>query len=741
MSLLFDAPRRERELVEAEIQSRRTFDGGPAFLLYLSLSLLFFGRGLIGHFSDYYVGRDTDPSLYMWSLSWWLYVLRNHVHPFFTKLIWTPHGINLAWVTTMPLLGLIAAPIEATIGPLPTFNLLALLVLPACAWSGYILCRRVGGSPTAAFAGGLVFGFSPYMVAQLLSHFILLLIFPVSIAVYLVMRRLDGNLGRNRFVILLAATLIAQFLLLLELIAVMTFLGAIAIAFALRLGSHDERRRALALIPEIAAAYAITALLMSPYIYYFFAFGYPSHPLWPAWMYSADLLNFIIPTEANAVGANRFLTAISVHFSGNIYEQGACLGVPLILIMIAWTRRHSSELRARLLMTMVAMISLFALGPFLQVAGHPIFPMPWLLVERLPLLKSALPSRLMPFAFLAAALIFTLWLSDPATPRYEKIAGVAFTFLMMLPNPAASFWASPDPVPAFFRDGSSRRLLSRNDIVLPLPFGQKGMCMLWQVESGMNFRMASGLTGLQPIEIKRWPIMNVFFGAPDLPDPETQLKAFIANTGITSIIIDKSDPEIAQWKRLFLPLNITPSEISGVLFYRIPPASLAQYRDLDAVQMEQRADRARFETLIAAAAKYLATDKAPASLSIASLQSSGVLPPGWVFDPNNRYRDIYAGIRNGAIGIGVVGSESAVKPIIESYGADARAVYFPFPRTWRSHGFFDNFLEPEIFSSTTGETLQMLMMTFDPARLQEIAARLAEPAQVSPGAPPPEASR
>lgn len=130
-----------------------------------------------------------------------------------------------------------------------------------------------------------------------------------------------------------------------------------------------------------------------------------------------------------------------------------------------------------------------------------------------------------------------------------------------------------------------------------------------------------------------------------------------------------------------------------------------------------------------------------ATLSVASLQSLGVLPPGWVFDPNNRYRDIYAGIRNGAIGIGVVGSESGVKPLIESYGADARAVYFPFPRTWGSHGFFDNFLEPEIFSSTTGETLQMLMMTFDAARLQEIAARLAERAQVSPGAPPPEASR
>ena len=49
-----------------------------AFAAYLALSLIFFGRALPGHLFDYYVGRDTDPSLYMWSLTWWPYVIRNH---------------------------------------------------------------------------------------------------------------------------------------------------------------------------------------------------------------------------------------------------------------------------------------------------------------------------------------------------------------------------------------------------------------------------------------------------------------------------------------------------------------------------------------------------------------------------------------------------------------------------------------------------------------------------------------
>src|SRR5579871_1687569 len=94
-----------------------------AFALYLVLSLIFFARILPRHFFDYYVGRETDPSLYMWSVAWWPYVFQHHVHPFFTKLIWAPNGINLAWVTCMPLLGVLAAPFTTTLGPLATCNL------------------------------------------------------------------------------------------------------------------------------------------------------------------------------------------------------------------------------------------------------------------------------------------------------------------------------------------------------------------------------------------------------------------------------------------------------------------------------------------------------------------------------------------------------------------------------------------------------------------------------------------
>ena len=250
-----------------------------AFAAYLALSLILFGRALPGHLFDYYVGRDTDPSLYMWSLAWWPYVIRNHVHPFFTRLVWAPKGINLALVTCMPLLGIVATPVTNALGPLATYNIISLAVAPLCALTAYLLCRRLCGAFMPALIGGLIFGFSPYSSGQLLSHMVELLVFPIPLTIYLAVRRFQGGLPVTRFVLCLIATLVAQFLLNLEFFAMTAVVGGVAIVIALRIAAERERPRLMRLAGEIAAAYALTAALMSPYIYYFFAYGYPHQPL------------------------------------------------------------------------------------------------------------------------------------------------------------------------------------------------------------------------------------------------------------------------------------------------------------------------------------------------------------------------------------------------------------------------------------------------------------------------------
>jgi hypothetical protein len=202
-------------------------------VLYLALSLIFFARLLPGHLTDYYIGRDTDPSLYIWSLAWWPYVFQHHVHPFFTKLIWAPYGTNLAWVTCLPLLGFLAMPFTTALGPLATFNLVILILPPLAAFSAFLLCRTLSNSFLAALIAGFIFGFSPYALGQFLSHLNQLLIFPLPLAVYLAVRRFQNKLGRARFVFLLTLVLSIQFLLVLEPFATMTFAGGIVLLVAL----------------------------------------------------------------------------------------------------------------------------------------------------------------------------------------------------------------------------------------------------------------------------------------------------------------------------------------------------------------------------------------------------------------------------------------------------------------------------------------------------------------------------
>jgi hypothetical protein len=77
--------------------------GGAAFLIYLGLSMLFFGRAVSAGLSSFYVGDGPDPPQSIWFLAWWAHALANRINPLFTHALWAPGGFNLAWTTNIPL--------------------------------------------------------------------------------------------------------------------------------------------------------------------------------------------------------------------------------------------------------------------------------------------------------------------------------------------------------------------------------------------------------------------------------------------------------------------------------------------------------------------------------------------------------------------------------------------------------------------------------------------------------------
>jgi hypothetical protein len=694
---------------------RGRYDSTSAFLLFLALSVFLFGRGLSGRFTTASIGLETDPQMFMWYLRWWRYALEHRVNPFLTDLLWAPLGFNLAWSTFIPLPAWIVIPLGRAFGEAAAYNILAVVALPIAALSAFLLCRRVTGAFWPSILGGYIFGFSPYMLGQLLGgHLHLVFAFPIPLAMLTALRRIDGDISARRFMLDTAALLTVQFLCGIELFATMTLFGGFALLVAIVFFEGEVRARLWNLIGPLAAAYAIAMIVVSPYLYFLFALGFPHDPIWPPERYTADLLNFFIPTQTNVFGTFGFARAISEKFQGDLYENGAYIGIPLVILIEAYRRSAWRTAAGRYLIAMLAIVVLASFGPVLRVAGRALFPMPWAAFAMLPVISNALAVRFAMFVSLVISLIAAIWFSGVSVPSRTKYLAAAIVVLFFAPNPSASLWIGRLEIPAFFTDGSCAKELSPREIILPLPFGQKGYSMYWQSRSDMYFRMAGGWTGTSPFDFARMPVVNYFYGAIDLPEAGDQLKAYLARFDVDAVIADPADEYFPIWEQTLAQLGVAPIKERGVSIYKIPHGALAAYTKLSGAQVEARANALRFDTIIEAAAKYLAGGNDPAKLSAPALKRLNLLPSDWLLGARlHSFTDWQIGpAPGGRIGIITVGSYEGVRGLIDRYGATASEIQYPAPKRWTRD------------SNPRTDVVKPLLVTFDNAGLQAAAKSL-----------------
>jgi hypothetical protein len=124
-----------------------------------------------------------DAGVYVWNL--WVFrheIVEHHRLPFLTAEILAlnpPVALSLHNYTTFA--NLIAFPLIPVLGVVRTFNV---LVIAAGVLSGYAMywyARVRTGDPAAAWIGGLLFGFSPFMSARAAEHFSLTLAAPLPV--------------------------------------------------------------------------------------------------------------------------------------------------------------------------------------------------------------------------------------------------------------------------------------------------------------------------------------------------------------------------------------------------------------------------------------------------------------------------------------------------------------------------------------------------------------------------------
>src|SRR4030081_2083131 len=130
------------------------------------------GPHVLVHPSTAAVGLNpaSDFQVMTWSLEWWPWAVGHGVDLLHTYLLWPPEGFSTLWMTTIPLPALLATPVTLTAGPLVAYNVLILLSVVLATGAAYLLCRELTGRLAPSFAGGLLFGFSPYMLGHTLSQ-------------------------------------------------------------------------------------------------------------------------------------------------------------------------------------------------------------------------------------------------------------------------------------------------------------------------------------------------------------------------------------------------------------------------------------------------------------------------------------------------------------------------------------------------------------------------------------------
>jgi hypothetical protein len=536
--------------------------------IYGLASLAFFGRPLLFHGDRDYLGsHQYDPQIFIWSLGWWPHAILSWENPLVTHAMWPVTGVNLAWVTAVPGLALLAAPVTLLAGPALAYNVLTVALPALAAWTAFLLCRYLTASWWASLAGGYLFGFSSYMLAHMTAgHANLMSVFLVPLVALTVLHYVHAEIGRRALALRLGVILGAQVYLSTEVFATLTvsLVASLVVAFVL---VPEVRIRLRGAALPVLGAYGIACAVAAPILGYAIT-DFRSESINDPALFPADLLNVVVPTEATLVTGER-ARALSREFLGGVAESGAYLGLPL-LVVLGWyalqTRRHPS---GRLPIVLLALGIAAELGVALRVAGDRVMQLPWALAERLPALNNVLPVRFAMYVALGAAVVAALWAASPRPAAWLRAALVAAAVVSLVPALSRDLWHYTPTRPAFFADGAYRTCFRPDETVF-IPDSAGMDATLWQAESGYRFRLANG--SLSP-ELPE-----------GIPDPDVALAALynvVPPGGGTAVVrlarrleatVIVLDPEhVGQWGPVLVEAGLEPVRNGGVWLYPLRP--------------------------------------------------------------------------------------------------------------------------------------------------------------------------
>jgi hypothetical protein len=494
------------------VRSRTRLVALGALAVYLAISVLLWWGAWSTHPTITTTCGCGDPSLSTWFLAWPAYAIAHGHNPFFSSTMFYPGGIDLLSNTGLLAIGIPLAPVTWLFGPVATLNVASTLGPALSALSMFWLLRRWVSSTPAAFAAGLVFGFSPFVLVNLaVAHLNLgvLALLPLIVACLdeLLVRQKGRPLTTG---ILLGVLVTLQFFLgseELAIAAVCAITGVVVLVFYAAIRRRDlifakwrYATRAMTMAVMVAAA-----LLAYPVWVALDGRGHLSGLVWPQlppgrggiWLSNTWQIRFM------GVDAVRFFAG----YQGPALPEAEYLGIGMVVILvlgvIVWWR--DARLRFFGALTLVTIA--------LSLGTNSSYWVPWNFLRHVPVLQNVIPLRVFAATTMCVAIMLGLIVDHTARStrnllsRFQERAPKPIALLPVVASivvavvavvPMASAVAGNIPyttervvVPAWF--SSTAKDLPPGQVLLSFPPAPTGPSVLvWQSLDSTSFSLATG---------------------------------------------------------------------------------------------------------------------------------------------------------------------------------------------------------------------------------------------------------
>ena len=484
---------------------------------YLALAVLVWGRVWIGgHPAGTATCACGDPAQTIWSLRWVPFALGHGLNPFFSGYLFAPHGVNLLDNTSSLLPSFVLAPVTVLFGPVASLNV-AVTAAPALnAWCAYAALRPFTTRRAPAFAGGLLYGFSPFVLtATFVGHLqFAVLVFPPLLFIVLHETVVRRRWSTRRSATTLAVLLVGQFLIGTEMLA-LTLLAAVIGLGILAVANRSTARSAFDHAWRPIGYGVGAALVVLAYPIWFLTdgprhFTGVQHP--GIGKAGITMLSIVDPGQASKPTA----FGIFVGYSGAQGPSPLYLGVAMVVLLVVGTVVLRRLPAVRWAAVMVVVTTLLAGGAVYgdDLVAAPSWFAPWRIVDRFPLLGEAGPSHLAGVTMLVVAVLFTVVL-DRATgaasrwvlerrvtpgawtpPPWSAPAAVAVVALVALVPIAGSLGLPAVVEPVVPAPGLAPVVAATPEgstmLLYPFPSALNAQPLVWQAQSDMAFKMVGG---------------------------------------------------------------------------------------------------------------------------------------------------------------------------------------------------------------------------------------------------------